>query len=136
MLFPDDIQRLLARRFRNRHRDWFDGGGAWPMFLTLDAPNEHEAGNDPAAARQWVEAWNRVSGLPGEITWESKQWRRLGTQRLPVRLAPFVGSRCRGVGRRNRSLGARMSTTQQTYRTPAGARPTIACSFRAQLRAA
>jgi len=87
VLFPDDIQRLLARRFRNRHRDWFDGGGAWPMFLTLDAPNEHEAGNDPAAARQWVEAWNRVSGLPGEITWESKQWRRLGTQRLPVRLA-------------------------------------------------
>ena len=87
VLLPDDIQCLLARRFRNRHRDWFDGAGAWPMSLALDAPNEQEAGSEPAAARQWVEAWNRVSGLPGEITWESKKWRRLGTQRLPVRLA-------------------------------------------------
>jgi hypothetical protein len=87
VLLPDDIQRLLTRRFRNRHRDWFDGVGAWPVSLTLDAPNEHEAVSDPAAARHWVEAWNKVSGLPGEITWESKQWRRLGTQRLPVRLA-------------------------------------------------
>jgi hypothetical protein len=57
------------------------------MSLTLEVPTEHEASSDPAAARQWVEAWNRVSGLPGEITWESKQWRRLGTQRFPVRLA-------------------------------------------------
>ena len=86
MRFPDDIQRMLARKFRNRLRDWFDGAAAWPMSLALEAPTEHEASRDPAAVRQWVEAWNSVSGLPGEIASESRQWRRLGTQRLPVRL--------------------------------------------------
>lgn len=86
MRFPDDIQRMLARKFRNRLRDWFDGAAEWPMSLALDAPTEHEASRDPAAVRRWVEAWNSVSGLPGEIASESRQWRRLGTQRLPVRL--------------------------------------------------
>jgi hypothetical protein len=89
VLYPEEVRRALARRFQNQHREWLDGVGAWPLVIALGIPTEDEATNHQTLVRSWAEAWNGWTGLPGQLVWEPRQWRRLGTQRLPSHLRLF-----------------------------------------------
>jgi hypothetical protein len=60
--------------------------------IALGAPTQTEAAAGPEAVRAWAAAWSawESSEQPGEVTWETRQWPRLGTQRLPAALV--IGS--------------------------------------------
>jgi hypothetical protein len=82
---PADVRALLRRRFDNRHRDWFaapDAGAEWPLTIPLGVPTEQAALNRLDAALAWVRAWQSWQG-PGALQWTERQWRTLGTQRVP-----------------------------------------------------
>ena len=85
MLLPDKVREIVARRYRNRRQEWLTGEEAWPFEVPLGMPDEREAQALPQGLRAWIDAWQRWSGA-GEIVWRERQWRTLGTQRLPYRL--------------------------------------------------
>ncbi len=89
-LTPTAVAALLRRRWTSGHRDWLDGGGAWPLAVLLKPPTERETAADPTGVRAWVEAWlqaQRDAAGPGaELVWTERQWPGLGRQRLPERL--------------------------------------------------
>jgi hypothetical protein len=100
--FPSDIRDLLTRRFSNQHRNWLRGEGEWPLGFSLAAPTEQDVLEDAAGVREWVSAWNDWSGV-GEITWEDRQWSRMGKQRIPVSIAFASAERASdAVGHRKR----------------------------------
>ena len=85
MKLPADVRALLRRRFDNRHRDWFDAPGAgdeWPLTIPLGVPTEQAALGRLDAALAWARAWQSWQG-PGALQWTERQWRTLGTQRVP-----------------------------------------------------
>lgn len=91
-------------------------GPDWPVALPLGAPTQHEAAAEPTAVRAWAEAWRvwqdggqgggrtgeqasaqdrvqddvqasvHVDGHVGQVQWQTRQWPRLGSQRLPAAL--------------------------------------------------
>jgi len=82
---PADVQALLRRRFDNRHRDWFDApdaGAEWPLTIPLGVPTEQAALGRLDAALAWTRAWQAWQGH-GALQWTERQWRTLGTQRVP-----------------------------------------------------
>lgn len=83
--FPDDLREIFARRYRNQHREWLAGAGAWPLVTPLGCPTEAEAGFEPDAVREWAAAWRRWQG-PGELVWCERRWRTLGLQSVPEKL--------------------------------------------------
>jgi len=96
-LAPEAVVAQLRRRWANGHRDWLDGGGAWPLAIRLGAPTEIEARTDSAGVRGWVEAWLAAERGPAfwspdggdsaaRLEWAERQWSSLGRQRLPLRL--------------------------------------------------
>jgi hypothetical protein len=92
--FPDDVQKELKRRFKNRHREWLEASSnpepleesAWPLEITLGIPTENQAVRQVDDVRAWVAAWQSWRGV-GSLTWIDRRWRNLGTQRLPEKLA-------------------------------------------------
>jgi len=83
--FPEDVREFCARRYRNQHREWLAGGGAWPLEILLGSPTEAEAQEQPDAVRDWVAAWREWRGT-GNLVWcERRRW-TLGPQSLPERL--------------------------------------------------
>jgi hypothetical protein len=82
---PTDVHALLRRRFDNRHRDWLstpDTDEEWPLTIPLGVPTEQAARNRLDAALAWVRAWQSWQGT-GVVQWTERQWRTLGTQRVP-----------------------------------------------------
>ncbi len=85
MKLPADVRALLRRRFDNRHRNWFaapNAGDEWPLTILLGIPTEQAAKGRLDAALAWVRAWQSWSGA-GSLQWTERQWRTLGTQRVP-----------------------------------------------------
>lgn len=85
MKLPTDVRALLRRRFDNRHRDWFaapDAGEEWPLTIPLGVPTEQAARGRLDAALAWVRTWQSWQGT-GILQWTERQWRTLGTQRMP-----------------------------------------------------
>ncbi len=85
MKLPTDVRALLRRRFDNRHRNWFaapDRDDEWPLTIPLGIPTEQAAKGRLDAALAWVRAWQSWSGA-GSLQWTERQWRTLGTQRVP-----------------------------------------------------
>jgi hypothetical protein len=91
LLFPDDARSWLRRRYERQHRSWVAGAGVWPLAVSLADLTERRAVEDVALIRSWVDAWSAWSGR-GQLQWEARQWPRLGTQRLPVRLSLESGA--------------------------------------------
>lgn len=85
LLSPEAVRDFLARRYRTQHRNWLACDGAWPLSISLGVPTQKEASEDPLAVRKWVDAWIAWKG-PAEIVWGSRQWPRLGSQRVPTSL--------------------------------------------------
>jgi hypothetical protein len=83
LLFPEDIRESLTRRFNNQHRNWLNRRGEWPLVMALGSPTERDVTQDVAGIRAWVSAWFAWQGK-GEISWEDRQWPRLGHQRIPT----------------------------------------------------
>ncbi|GAB4363586.1 MAG: DUF3322 and DUF2220 domain-containing protein [Methylohalobius crimeensis] len=93
MKFPDDVQKELKRRFKNRHREWIEASGepeqledsAWPLEVTLGIPTENQALKQVEDVRAWVAAWQSWNGV-GSLSWSERRWRKLGTQPVPEKL--------------------------------------------------
>jgi hypothetical protein len=83
LLFPEEIRESLTRRFDNQHRSWLNQQGEWPLVMALGSPTESDVTEDAAGVRAWVNAWFAWVGK-GEISWEDRQWPRLGRQRIPT----------------------------------------------------
>ena len=85
MKLPTDVHVLLRRRFEKRHRDWFaapDASEEWPMTIPLGIPTEQAARDRLDAVLAWVRTWQSWQGA-GLLQWTERQWRTLGTQRVP-----------------------------------------------------
>lgn len=106
---PARVGQELGRRFRARHRAWFDAwseegsaklpeaqsplgvavGGAregveeWPLRIALGAATESEVSADPVGVRMWAEEWFGCA-LPGRLESRARRWPRLGEQLLPT----------------------------------------------------
>ena len=93
MKFPDDVQKQLSRRFKNKHREWLTTGNdenrpegsAWPLEINLDVPTENQALKQVEDVRAWVATWQAWNGV-GTLAWNDRRWRILGTQRVPEKL--------------------------------------------------
>lgn len=85
LLFPEDIREFLTRRFNSQYRCWFMKQGEWPLVLGLGSPTERCVAEHVAGIRAWVAAWSNWHDV-GEVSWEQRQWPRLGLQRIPTSL--------------------------------------------------
>ncbi len=83
--FPDKIRDLLARKYAAGRRLWLAGEGTWPLTISLGLPNEQEAQRHGDVVGRWIAAWQSWHG-PGALEWHERQWRSMGTQRLPKSL--------------------------------------------------
>ena len=126
MKFPDDVQKELKRRFKNRHREWLDANGnaeqpegeALPLEFSLGVPTEKQALKQLEDVRSWVAAWQSWSGA-GSLCWSDRRWRKLGTQRVPEKLV--LGSPAevaQWIGEADRWGRARQRYTELVGRWP------------------
>lgn len=90
LLHPEDVRARCKRQFAREHLAWLGApaGSGETQTIALGAPTQNEAAADPEAVRAWAAAWSawESSRQPGTVTWETRQWPRLGTQRLPASL--------------------------------------------------
>ncbi len=83
--FPDTVREALRRRYARQKKDWLDGGGDWPMTVTLGQVSESDALRQTGYVRDWIRAWQEWNG-PGTLEWTERLWRTIGAQQLPGRL--------------------------------------------------
>lgn len=83
MKFPEEAVKAVTERYRNQHRRWLDGEGAWPWVIGLEPPSDREAASRWPEVRRWVDAWRSSRWSPD---WETRQWPTVGTQEVPIRL--------------------------------------------------
>ncbi|MCY4472606.1 MAG: DUF2220 family protein [Kistimonas sp.] len=128
MKFPDDVQKELMRRFRNRHRKWLEASGelaqledsAWPLEVNLVVPSENQALRQVEDVRAWVAAWQSWSGV-GSLSWSERRWRKLGTQPVPEKmLLSGPGDVAQWIGETER-----WDRAQQRYRNLVGCWPQL-----------
>lgn len=128
MKFPDDVQKELKRRFKNRHREWLEASGepgqledsAWPLEVNLGIPTENQALKQVEDVRAWVAAWQSWNGV-GSLSWGDRRWRKLGTQPVPEKLLlASVGEVAQWIGEADRWARA-----QQRYRDLIGRWPQL-----------
>lgn len=90
LLHPEDVRARCKRQFAREHLAWLGAraGSDETQTIALGAPTQNEAAAEPEAVRAWAAAWSawESSRQPGAVTWETRQWPRLGTQRLPASL--------------------------------------------------
>lgn len=80
---PADVRAQLETRFKNQHRDWLAGGGAWPLTIALNPPTEAEAMAALASVRSWAEEWGAWRDS-GSVQMETRNWGKLGAHTVPV----------------------------------------------------
>ncbi|MDR2368850.1 MAG: DUF2220 family protein [Deltaproteobacteria bacterium] len=91
MKFPDDVEKLIGRDYRNprlleawlRSAAGLGGEGLWPRTYALNPPSEREARADP---RVWefIPAWRDLK-RPGRLGLVGRNWPGLGHQTLPAK---------------------------------------------------
>ena len=132
MRFPEDVQKELRRRFKNKHREWLDAGieperaedSAWPLNVSLGTPTENQALKQVEDVRAWVAAWQTWHGA-GSVAWGDRRWRKLGTQRVPERLAlSSAADVAQWIGE-----AERWDRAQQRYKALIGRWPRLACKL-------
>jgi hypothetical protein len=92
---PDDALSWARQRYAKQKRRWLDDAGQWPLELSLERPSEHLALKQPAAVRQWSQAWadwdaartRRFAGSGVRLHTDTLAWQRLGSQTLPDRIS-------------------------------------------------
>lgn len=89
MKLPEEVRLALVRRYQSKHRAWLigeDGESQWPLEVQLGIPTEKAALRQVDGVRAWVSAWQQWQGI-GALSWCERQWKALGVQRLPEKLA-------------------------------------------------
>lgn len=90
LLHPEDVRARCKRQFAREHLAWLGepAGAGETQTIALGAPTQNEAAADPEAVRAWAAAWSTWESTHqlGAVTWETRKWPRLGTQRLPASL--------------------------------------------------
>lgn len=129
MKFPDDVQKALQRRFKNRHRQWLEASGnpepaegrTWPLEVTLGIPTENQALKQVEDVRTWVAVWQSWNGV-GSLSWSERRWRKLGIQPVPEKLLlASPGEVAQWIGEADR-----WDRAQQRYRGLIGRWPRLA----------
>ena len=89
------------------------------MTIALHPPTERVARSDASAAETWVREWDAAE-LPvgASVEWETRAWRSIGRQRVPLRLRlhdpSAVASFAKGgTARRWRTLRARVAQVRE-----------------------
>jgi len=106
-----EVREQLATRFKNQHREWLGGGGAWPLVIGLAPPSESDALGALANTRAWAQEWGAWKG-PGRVQLETRAWGKLGKHTVPVSIsfnepadvAALVGEDVRWARARRRYL--------------------------------
>jgi hypothetical protein len=90
LLHPEDVRARCKRQFAREHLAWLGSttGLGEAQAIALGTLTQNEAAADPESVRAWAAAWSgwESSRQTGAVTWETRQWPRLGTQRLPASL--------------------------------------------------
>jgi hypothetical protein len=82
--FPDDIRKILIRKFQRQHQEWLKH--SMPLLkINLDIPTEQEALCQQKDVQAWIATWKTWRGC-GSLIWAERCWRRLGTQNVPEKL--------------------------------------------------
>jgi hypothetical protein len=55
------------------------------IAVELGCPSEKQAAVDSTLIQNWIISWQKWSG-GGQLIWQEKRWRQLGTQKLPSKL--------------------------------------------------
>jgi hypothetical protein len=104
------VRETLARRYRYRRRrcEWLDAReDEWPLVICRSAAPDgapKRSGSSPTPSAQWIAAaWRGVAAAPGSWSGASGDWRTLGVQSLPERLAAARTAQSRGRVARGRS---------------------------------
>ncbi len=84
MRSPEQAIALLRGLWQRQAGDWLDGGGAWPLRVSLAAPGERQASAQWAAFELWRSAWK--DWRSGEVSWAERRWPMLGRQAVPEAL--------------------------------------------------
>lgn len=127
MIGVDEARRMAEEQLHSRGSRWAttgtpppsDGGGPLLSF-GLRPPREREVLADQRVAEAWAGEWARAD-LPAGTTveWETRSWRSIGRQRVPVRVvlsdaeavARFVGG---SAGRQWQLYAARVARLRAT----------------------
>lgn len=129
MKFPEDVQKQLLRRFKNKHREWLATSGngeqlevsPWSLEVNLGIPSENQVLKQLEDVRAWVAAWQAWGGA-GSLSWGERRWRTLGTQRVPEKLVLASPAEvAQWVGEADR-----WDRAQLRYRELLGRRPRLA----------
>jgi len=81
------IDQLKAREWSNNTnlRDLLSGARPFPRRVLLKAPTDAQALADPRRFRDFVDRWKQWPHA-GQLQWQTKQFRRMGEQQVPVAL--------------------------------------------------
>jgi len=83
---PEHVRDWLIRRYNNQHRAWLEGGGDWPLTVSLGTPTEAHVAGELEGVRAWVDTWRTWSG-PGTLVHQERKWARIGSQTVPATLS-------------------------------------------------
>lgn len=117
MRTPDEVRRILARRFDERFPSWARGGGTWPMRISLAPPNRQTRQDDPLACHTWAQQWREYDG-PGRLDHVELRF-PTGTHSMPASLnleTPHqVAAADPGTEHRWRTCGVRLPRLQKLF---------------------
>lgn len=103
MKTPEDARDWARQRLANQRRYWFDGGGEWPLSVSLDRPTRAVVLRDIAAVKTWSATWrawlDRRRPTDPSVEVDEVAWPGMGPQTFASRLtfadasavARFVG---------------------------------------------
>lgn len=88
LVTPGDLRTRAKKLFDREARTWAaEQPTAVMLDVPLNPPTEREALGDLDRVREWVDSWRSVSRDPGvEIEWAVRNWSRIGSQEVPVRV--------------------------------------------------
>lgn len=118
MRSPEQAVALLRGHWQRQVGGWLEGGGEWPLRISLAAPGEKQASAHWTAFEAWRSTWKRWSG--GEVSWAERRWPLLGRQAVPeALLLPDADALAVLLGETVRWQRARMRFAAWAQRWPA-----------------
>jgi hypothetical protein len=85
LLHPEDIDKILQRKYKVHQSAWLIGEGHWPLQINLGSPNENFVMLQPDLIQTWIISWQRFPAA-NHLIWRQRQFRVFGVQQLPYKL--------------------------------------------------
>ena len=93
---PNDIKNIILRKFIRHHQSWLKesvlqncAAVTWPLVINLEVPTEKQTLKFSESVRAWISewrAWENSSSKNNALVWSERNWRILGTQKVPEKL--------------------------------------------------